>query len=167
MIETKKWRNLFVTSFGEVFCDVNLKHKFPLSKRYKIDKKTKEKVWEGYYSVQFPHSRKHFPVHRIVAELFITKPNPKFNVVDHINGCRADNRITNLRWCNAHLNAINRPPLGIRYKRFRKGWVSHIRCKQKRFRVGVFKTYSAAYIASKKFKENLFESELKKYLLTS
>lgn len=48
---------------------------------------------------------KSFSVHRLVAKLFINNPNPKeFNVVNHINENKSDNRAENLEWCTQSYN---------------------------------------------------------------
>ena len=47
--------------------------------------------------------------HRLIALQFISNPNPtKFKFVDHINHCKTDNRIENLRWCSHLYNSNNR-----------------------------------------------------------
>ena len=43
-------------------------------------------------------------VHRLVAELFIPKEKEEYDVVDHINSNRKDNRVNNLRWCTSAMN---------------------------------------------------------------
>lgn len=45
-------------------------------------------------------------IHTLVAMAFIDNPNPeKFNMVNHLNSDRADNRVENLEWCDAKRNA--------------------------------------------------------------
>ena len=46
-------------------------------------------------------------VHRLVAEHYISNPYNK-KCVDHINGCRYDNRLENLRWAKYEENGQNR-----------------------------------------------------------
>ena len=43
-------------------------------------------------------------VHRLVAEAFIPNPNALL-VVNHINGVRGDNRVSNLEWCTLSYNS--------------------------------------------------------------
>lgn len=58
--------------------------------------------------------RKHFSVHRLVADTFIPNPN-NLPQVDHINGNCFDNRVVNLRWATAKEN-IRNPITFARYK---------------------------------------------------
>ena len=58
-----------------------------------------------YYMVSFRQNkkRKYVRVHRIIAETFIPNPN-QYPQVNHIDGNKLNNQITNLEWCS---NAYN------------------------------------------------------------
>lgn len=44
-------------------------------------------------------------IHKIIAELFVNNPNPDYyNIVNHINGIRNDNRAENLEWTDIRTN---------------------------------------------------------------
>lgn len=43
-------------------------------------------------------------IHRIVATLFVEKTNPRFNIVNHKNEIKTDNRAENLEWCSVMYN---------------------------------------------------------------
>jgi len=75
---------------------------------------------QGYYTVLLTRgtyaSRHLFPVHRLVALAFLPDP-PDGRSVNHINGIRTDNRITNLEWAtpaeqNAHASRLGLLPHG-------------------------------------------------------
>lgn len=59
---------------------------------------------------------KTFDVHRLVAELFCTKPKTdKVLVVDHLNGNTKDNRADNLEWITISENQRRRKPYDFGY----------------------------------------------------
>jgi hypothetical protein len=65
-------------------------------------------VSAGYFKVdlcQIPH-KKSIRIHRLLALLFI--PNPEnYPCVDHADGCRTNNSLSNLRWCCISKNGMN------------------------------------------------------------
>ena len=63
----------------------------------------------GYHRVGLSRDgkRKHYSVHRLVAEAFIPNPDNKPEV-DHINQVRFDNRVENLRWVTSLENGQNK-----------------------------------------------------------
>ena len=104
-----------ITSDGRVF------------KRYVIKKGNKPVGWtefrevkpwlsSGYLAVFIPY-REGCSIHRLVAEAFL--PNPLgLRDVDHIDGNRTNNNLTNLRWVT-HKENCNNP--NTKYKHFYSG----------------------------------------------
>lgn len=61
-------------------------------------------------------------VHRMVANLFVEKDDPTYDIVDHINCIKTDNRAENLRWCTNAMNAKYASENGLMKKK--KGYES-------------------------------------------
>lgn len=67
-------------------------------------------ISEGYFSVSLwkENKGKTVPVHRIVARAFLTKhPNIFCKNVNHIDGNKLNNNLTNLEWVTSRKNAIH------------------------------------------------------------
>ncbi len=86
-------------------------------KNKKTDKILKPYPTRGYLRIGLydETGRKCKLVHRLVAEAFI--PNPKNKpAVNHINGCKTDNNVTNLEWSTASENLYHAHNNGLRPK---------------------------------------------------
>lgn len=94
----------------------------------------------GYYSVNIKGTPR--LVHRLVAEAFLPTPTDEQTHVDHIDGDKTNNHVSNLRFCTAWENiqfAINLGSLDLDAARKRGGAATRnriplIRSDGKRFR---------------------------------
>ena len=64
-----------------------------------------EQMQDGYCRIVLMKNsiKKRYMCHRLVAETFIPNPNNKL-FVNHINGIRSDNSVSNLEWCTQEEN---------------------------------------------------------------
>src|SRR4051812_7731007 len=82
---------------------------------------TKERILKfnkdtsGYNVVKlYKNGSKKCPkAHRLVAKAFIPNPNNK-GEINHINGVKTDNRLTNLEWCTHTENIRHADATGLR-----------------------------------------------------
>lgn len=83
-----------------------------------IKEKAQQTDKDGYKIVKLRKNNnpKMVKVHRLVALAFAEKENGK-DIVDHINGVRHDNRVTNLRWVtnreNVMFGKLSRPAIKV------------------------------------------------------
>ena len=111
---------------GEIWKSIKQEPLFEVSNLGRIrNKQTKnlhrgtEKSGKGYVVVSILN--KHYKVHRLVLEAFEPIENSDELTVDHINGIRSDNRLSNLRWVTLDENIMaminNRKELNIELTR--------------------------------------------------
>ena len=86
-----------------------------IGRRMKPETILKPKMAHGYVLVTLCKDAKQFnaSVHRLVAEAFIPNPNNKPEV-NHIDGCRSNNDISNLEWCTSSENKIHAYRTGLK-----------------------------------------------------
>jgi hypothetical protein len=121
---------------------------------------------KGYYRIGLQDNNKckikHY-IHRLVLINFI--PNVEnYDCVDHINGIRLDNTISNLRWCSNQQNCYNRSVSkrnsssikGVTWTKDKKRWRALISFDGKRIHIGYFVNLEDAIIARRQKAKELF-----------
>ena len=95
------WQTLVIDNDYEIY------NEYPNPIRRKgSDRLVKERVnRDGYIHLKL--NQKTFKKHRVIAIQFIDNPN-NYDVVDHINRNRSDNRIDNLHWVSRTDNNRNK-----------------------------------------------------------
>jgi len=73
---------------------------------------------KGYFRIKLTvnNKSKRVMLHRIIAEAFIPNVNNK-PVVNHLDGNKKNNDISNLQWCTQRENCIHAYKIGLRKKK--------------------------------------------------
>ena len=90
-------------------------------------------------------------IHRLVASAFIPNPNNK-PCIDHIDGDRTNNNISNLRWVSHSENSMNKGlhsnnisgKSGVHYNKRSNRWEVKISINKKETYIGSYKTFDEA-----------------------
>ena len=112
----KGYESLYlVSSFGVI---ASVDKKVGSGRGYIQKKKImKSRMIRGYPSVTISKNNipKIIKIHRAVAETFIDNPLNK-DQVNHINGIKTDNNVSNLEWCTASENVKHAFRIGLKYQ---------------------------------------------------
>ena len=88
--DIKDFENYQVSNLGRIY-----------SKKRRSCLKVKRLAGRGYYQVRLSKNGRYYykNLHRLIAETFISNPN-NYKTVNHINGNKLDNRLSNLEWAD-------------------------------------------------------------------
>lgn len=128
----------------------------------KSGKKLKQNNSKGYRRVNLSNGKKKF-VHNLVADSYLDKIDNK-TLVDHINCDKSNNRVDNLRFCDASENAMNSRisskntsgVKGVFYCQKKQKWRAYISINQKKTHIGYFDNLEEAKIARQNKAREIF-----------
>lgn len=103
IFESGKTIDYMVTENGEVYSKNKITNKL-VQKTPTLNKK------RGYYYVRT--RQRNWALHRIVAETYIDNPN-NYPAVDHKDGNKLNNKVTNLEWVTYKENSSRAKKLGL------------------------------------------------------
>lgn len=147
---------------------------YPIDKRYKVSNfgnvkgvngsiLKKEISSSGYYRVKIGKNR---TIHQLVAETFLGYERDGTNktVVDHINGDKLDNNLSNLRIISNRENLSKRGGsskyVGVSWVKKDKKWRTDIYLGDRYYYLGLYQTEEEAHIA---YLDALYEYRLTNY----
>lgn len=96
---------------------------------------------------------KNYKVHRLVAEAFILNPNNKLEI-NHINGDKSNNIVTNLEWCTSSENTIHSYKTGLQKIKYGKEHHSAILISQYNLKGIFIKDYKGVCTAARELNIN-------------
>lgn len=114
---------------------------------------------KGYYfCILYKNSKpKNNLIHRLVATAFLPKNKLKESQINHKDGVRTNNDVSNLEWCTARENTCHRSfslpktskYTGVFFRKDSGKWRSQIYLNKKKVNIGNFLTEEEAYVAYK------------------
>ena len=125
-----------------------------LYRKYKnVETTTVKNKTTGYYWICYEYKK--YAAHRIIWKLYYGADVPNDMQIDHINGDRADNRISNLRLVTMNENMMNKKIyksnksgiVGVAKRSDTGSWRAQISVNGKAIKLGSFKTKEEAITA--------------------
>lgn len=98
--------NYYINEHGEVYSD-----KRGNLRKLKLSKDTSGYIRVGLYIKQ--GMQRKYLLHRLLAEVFIENPN-KFEYVNHKDGDKLNNKLSNLEWCSSSYNQTHAYVMGLK-----------------------------------------------------
>jgi NUMOD4 motif/HNH endonuclease len=112
-----------------------------------------------YLSLTNEFAKKNVKVHRLVGVSFIPNPN-ELPVLDHIDRCKTNNKVSNLRWASHTTNKMNQDARaasgykGVYWRGRGNKWVGSIKHQGISYHLGSFSdSKDAARAVNEKYKE--------------
>jgi hypothetical protein len=104
---------------------------------YGIRGNTLKKKTNGYITLQIQYKPK-IELYGHHFAWYMTYDNVDFEILDHINRIKTDNRISNLRKSNTQKNAFNKNVKGYNLCKKTKKWKSQIKIDGKQIHLGYY-----------------------------
>jgi hypothetical protein len=127
-METEVWKDVAIEPYGEFYQVSNLgrvrsKDRCYISECGQLVKRkgrtlTNTLQNNGYNTNAFTINGKCVIIftHKIVARTFIANDNSNRNIINHKNGIKTDNQVSNLEWCTTQENIIHAYDTGLSKK---------------------------------------------------
>ena len=113
---------------------------------------------DGYLMVHLSRKNRNKRIHKLVGGAFLENPENK-PTIDHINGVRTDNNVSNLRWATSQEQNRNKIKMGgcsskykgVSWEKKEQRWRSRIRLDGRLIQLGNYETEEEAGLAFNKF----------------
>jgi hypothetical protein len=98
----EEWKDAISSRFGDLVCNIQVSNLGNVRKK-QTKKEYKPRVKDGYLCLKI--IKKNIYLHHLVAETFISK-RPEGLVIDHIDGDKLNNKLSNLQYLTNEENSI-------------------------------------------------------------